>query len=65
MEMTRSMSTIPEPIPSEAIPLEILIELGQATTAYHEATPDRLAQARLQYEAALRRFQNWRPDSQS
>ena len=38
------------------IPQEILSELGRATTAYHEATPDRLEQARQEYEEALRRL---------
>jgi hypothetical protein len=39
-----------------SIPLEILSELGQATTAYHEAPPDRLEYARQEYEDVLRRF---------
>jgi hypothetical protein len=38
------------------ISLEILSELSRATTAYYEATPDRLEQARQEYEEALRRF---------
>jgi hypothetical protein len=41
---------------SHSIPLELLSELGQATTAYHEAPPDRMEYARLEYEAVLRRF---------
>lgn len=36
--------------------LEPLGELGRATTAYHEAAPDRMEDARLEYEEALRRF---------
>jgi len=36
--------------------LEPLCELGRATTAYHEAAPDRMEDARLEYEEALRRF---------
>jgi hypothetical protein len=35
---------------------EIISELGRATTAYFEATPDRLEQYRYEYEEALRRF---------
>ena len=42
--------------PAFKIPQEILSELGRATTAYYEATPDRLEQARQEYEEALRRF---------
>ena len=34
----------------------VLSELGRATTAYYEATPDRLEQAQQEYEEALRRF---------
>jgi len=34
----------------------MLSELGRATTAYHDATPDRLEQARREYEEALRNF---------
>lgn len=37
-------------------PQEILSELGRATTAYYEATPDKLEQARQEYEQALRKF---------
>jgi hypothetical protein len=36
----------------------VLGELGRATTAYHEATPDRLEDARLEYERALNSFRN-------
>ena len=39
-----------------AIPLDSLTELGRATTAYHEASPDCVERAREEYEAALRRF---------
>ena len=35
---------------------ELLSELGRATTAYYETTPDRLEQARREYEEALRKF---------
>jgi len=31
-------------------------ELGRVTTAYHEATPDRLENARQEYERVLRCF---------
>lgn len=41
---------------SESIDLEVLIELGRATTAYHEAPPDRVEYARQEYEEALRNF---------
>ena len=33
-----------------------LSELGRATTAYFDATPDRMEQARQEYEEALRQF---------
>jgi len=36
--------------------LELLTELGRATTAYHEALPDRIEAARPEYEDALERF---------
>jgi len=39
-----------------AVPPEILSELGRATTAYYEAAPDKLEQARREYEEVLRRF---------
>jgi hypothetical protein len=35
---------------------EILFELSRATTAYYEATPDRIECAREEYEDALRKF---------
>jgi hypothetical protein len=35
---------------------DALGELGRATTALYEAPPDRLAQARLEYREALRKF---------
>jgi hypothetical protein len=35
---------------------EVISELGRATTAYFEATPDRLEQYRQEYEEALRKF---------
>ena len=41
---------------SQSIDLEVLIELGRTTTAYHEATPDRVEYARQEYEQALRNF---------
>jgi len=43
-------------IPTQPISLEALTDLGQATTAYHEAPPDRVEIARQEYEEALRRF---------
>ncbi len=46
-------------ISNNSVPLEILEELGQATTAYHEAPPDRLASARKRYEMALKKMQLW------
>lgn len=36
--------------------LDLLSELGRATTAYHEALPERFEAAREEYEEALRRF---------
>ena len=39
-----------------AVPREMLSELSRATTAYYEATPDRLEQAQREYEEALRKF---------
>jgi hypothetical protein len=38
------------------IQIHCLTELALATTAYHEAPPDRLEEAHLRYQAALRRF---------
>ena len=35
---------------------EALGELGRATTAYHDAPPERVENARQEYEEALRRF---------
>jgi hypothetical protein len=35
---------------------DALGELGRATTALYDAPPDRLAQARLEYREALRKF---------
>jgi hypothetical protein len=43
-------------VPTESNGLELLCELGRATTAYHEAPPERIEDARMQYEEALRRF---------
>ena len=40
----------------DSILLELLGELGRATTAYHEALPDRVECARQEYEESLRRF---------
>ncbi len=39
-----------------ATPFDLLSELGRATTAYHEAPPDRVESARLEYEDVLLRF---------
>jgi hypothetical protein len=36
--------------------LELLCELGHATTVYHEAPPELMEDARLEYEDVLRRF---------
>ena len=36
--------------------LDVLGELGRATTAYHEAPPERLETARKDYERALHTF---------
>lgn len=44
--------------------LQLLCELGQATTAYHEATPDRVEIARLEYEAALYNFKSFQSPDQ-
>ena len=41
---------------AQAFSLDALGELGRATTAYHEALPDRIEYARQEYEEALRRF---------
>jgi hypothetical protein len=41
---------------SESLTLDLLVELGRATTAYHDAPPDCLEAARLEYEQALRKF---------
>lgn len=41
---------------AQAISLDALCELGRATTAYHEALPDRVEYARQEYQEALRRF---------
>ena len=41
---------------TQSISLEILSELGQATTAYHEALPDQAEYARQVYETALAKF---------
>jgi hypothetical protein len=41
----------------EAAP-DPLSELGRATTAYHDAPPDQIEQARTEYESALRRFKS-------
>jgi hypothetical protein len=37
---------------------DLLGELGRATTAYYEATPDRLEAARVEYERALQSFKD-------
>jgi len=41
---------------SQSVSLEVLCELGRATTAYHEAPPERVENARQEYEEALRKF---------
>jgi hypothetical protein len=41
---------------STANPVSYLNALAVATTIYHEAAPDRIEQARLQYEEALYQF---------
>ena len=38
--------------------VDALMELGRATTAYHDAPPERLEDARLAYEEALLNFQS-------
>lgn len=43
-------------ISSQSISSDLLSELGRATTAYHEALPDRAELARQEYEEALRKF---------
>ena len=43
-------------ITSYSAALEVLSELGRATTAYHEALPHRVEHARVEYEEALRKF---------
>jgi len=43
---------------AEEAKLDALGELGRATTAYHEATPDRFEAARQEYERALHSFQD-------
>ena len=50
-----------EPYPSHEVAgsqadCDWLGELGRVTTAYHEATPDRLENARQEYERVLRCF---------
>lgn len=49
----RACSGVPQ---SLTVLREFLSELGRATTAYYEATPDRLEQARQEYQEALRQF---------
>jgi hypothetical protein len=41
---------------SDSMVHERLCELARATTAYHEAPPERVEDARQQYEDALRAF---------
>lgn len=41
---------------SDPMAHERLCELARATTAYHEAPPERFENARQQYEDALRAF---------
>ncbi len=43
---------------SESAELELLAELGRATTVYHEAPPDRLEVAREEYERVLVKFKS-------
>ena len=38
------------------IEIDILRQLAAATTAYHEAPPERFEEARVLYEEALQRF---------
>lgn len=40
---------------------DVLRVLATATTAYHEAPPERFEEARLAYEEALKRFQSRNP----
>ena len=44
------------PVRTESIDLDVLSELGRATTAYHDASPERAEYARQEYEEALRNF---------
>jgi hypothetical protein len=41
---------------TELTAVEVLRALATATTQYYEAPPHRVAEARLEYELALRRF---------
>jgi len=43
---------------SWSVETDLLAELGRATTAYHEATPDRLEIAREEYERVLIKFKS-------
>jgi hypothetical protein len=43
-------------VSSQSSSLELLIELGRATTAYHEALPECAELARQEYEDALSAF---------
>ena len=44
------------PASEQSLGLGLLGDLALATTAYHEAPPERAEAARLQYEAALAKF---------
>jgi len=43
-------------VSTRMIPLDVLSELGRATTVYHQAGPDCIEDARMHYEEALRKF---------
>jgi len=45
---------------SAGVELELLAELGRATTVYHEAPPERLEIAREEYERVLVKFKTRR-----
>lgn len=59
--MNTELTTSPgaKPLDSAELPLELLIELGQATTFYHDAPPERLASARKKYEDLLKDLEPW------
>ena len=51
-----SQSFVSSQSSSKSSSLELLIELGRATTAYHEALPECAELARQEYEEALSQF---------